>query len=206
MKNSILVSLLTFFVSQTVIAQHDAAIFVKVPDGKVKESVLIPWYVYSGEKVFLDIRYNFDWANTATFMAGKTFTVKKGWDLTPAVGFMFGGEYDAFIAELNLFKKFGKKGKASIFNIVEYGATFSREQPDVFYQFGSLMWKPKRWLQFGVEEQVYFETNPMSEATLDIGPAVKFFFSNFYVKIWPTYDPISSGHPQKTFIGLGFNL
>lgn len=166
------------------------ATWFKLHDGK---TTVIPWSVYSSDMVFLDVRYNFDAAESAAAFIGKPYKVGEV-QIIPAVGGIV-GKYNGFSAEVNVI---GKLGKTAYFTMNQYslGAGGS---PNFIYHWTDLLYPLGKYVQAGFDEQLYWE--PGTTGKWDYGPVVKVTLGNgMYFKGWLAASNIG---PHSTFVGIG---
>jgi hypothetical protein len=177
----------------------DISMYANIIHGEVRP---IFWGTYQfPNKVFVDVRYNFDWvASTGTFI-GYTFSIGKQW-VTPEVGMLF-GEYNSFSPEIIAG---GDVGRINWFLFNQYSLAID-EDPNFFYQYGQCLLKIDKEIKVGFAVQNYIEGKSSLEEVkkdvyTDIGFVVLLSVSKYYFKPWYTFDPWHD-YSQKAIIGVG---
>ena len=178
-------------ISDGALAQHDLSAWFKVRDGK---TTVIPWYVYGGDKIFVDARYNFDAPDSVAIFVGKPIAIGSV-QVIPAIGGI-AGKYNGISAEVNVI---GKLGPISYFTLNQYSLGVSGSSNFV-YHWLDLLYPLGKHVMVGVDEQWYWQ--PGGKGELDVGPALKVKTSDgLYLKGWLAVTNTGS---HKFFIGLGF--
>lgn len=153
-----------------------------------------PWLVHAGDKVFGQVRFNFDHPNTVTVEIGRSFKFgkeKKLW-IAPQAGFMV-GNYNGLAPEMVA----GYDGRVSVFTMNTYGHT---DPVRSGYHYLQVFTKVGKRLQIGVAEEAYAES-PNWRIYYDVGPWVKFTIGKTYIVVWPTW-----GTMNNTYIGVGYTF
>lgn len=173
-------------------AQHDMATWFKMRDGK---TTVIPWYVYGGDKVFVDARYNFDALDSMAVFVGTPYEIGSV-QVIPAVGGIV-GKYNSLSAEVNVI---GKMGKATYFTLNQYSLGVNGS-PNFVYHWLDVLCPIGKHVMVGADEQWYWE--PGSKGEWDVGPVVKLKTSDgLYLKGWLAATNTGA---HKFFLGFGFS-
>ncbi len=104
-----------------VFGQHDLANFTKNYHGQI---IQIPWYTYNSPSFAVDARYNFDWADSGTFLIGKP--MRRG-TFTPYVGVVV-GRYRGVTAQFTTFNTLG--ASVTLFTLNQVTREVSGGYPD----------------------------------------------------------------------------
>ena len=119
------------------------------------------------------------------------------------VGAIRGNDYRAITAQHTLSKS---KGAHNFFTLNQYSWATRSDRPDFLYHFADYLYDVGRGgLLVGFDEQVYRESDPVSDYFIDMGPVVKKkFATGAYIKLWYSIDP---GHSEikKFFVGVGYS-
>lgn len=167
---------------------------------------LIAWTTFTKGKFSMQNRINFDDANTFALIPGYICKAKK-FTFVPEIGILY-GNYKSVSTEFYGFTTFD----SSIFSAYVLGQhSFGIGDNNSFvYCYGQGLWAvdKNQHLKVGIGAQYRQQTFAGEQkATLcDMGPQLlmSFWNNNMYVKLWPTYDPLTNH--WKSIIGLGVTL
>jgi len=177
--------------------QSDLSLYHLSMDGAAPR--YIPWYVWCGEDLVVDTRYNFDAQWAFSFFVGKAFG-EGLFVAIPEIGMIYGPTYKAGSAELFLV---GANETYTHVAITQYAAHIG-DGADFFYHWyeGTFFFAEKS-LQIGASEQVFREFADGAVMQIDIGPVVKTNFGQMYIKLWPTWSPTQTD-VYKCYLGVGY--
>lgn len=196
MLRSILITMLLVCVGLS-FAQNDVSYYFK---RSADQTTNILWFTHFGERVMVDVRYDFDWSNTFAGFVGKTFGSNK-LNITPAFG-LLRGEYEGISAEAYVG---GGVGKLSFFSLYQYTkSTDGKQITDWVYQWVDAYYKLHPFVTVGIGEQIYYEIDGGFN-TVDLGPTAKIQVGPVYLKPWFTWS-MTENNPNKAFIGVGYNF
>jgi hypothetical protein len=174
--------------------QLDASFWLKISDGDVRH---IPWYVYNGEDVVVDARFNFDQPETFAVFLGRPFG-SGNLTLTPSFGCLIGPDYMGLSVQFNVLAALNKR--TSLFALNQYA--LMDDTPDFLYHWGDLLYSLNDRILVGLDEQIYKESG--SGVFIDIGPVVKVPLPHgLYAKLWAAWDPFHN-YQRKVFLGIGY--
>ena len=155
------------------------------------------WYLYYGDKIFVDARYGYDDLKTGEFGLGKKF----GSD-TFAVVPKFCGYYGRT-------KGYGPELLA--YSETEHIQMFSQTQylhgtgnKSFFYNFTVVNVVVAKHVAIGAAGQVFKEIKG-SPTTADIGPSLQITFGKVALRVWPNWavDKASRGR-NSIWMGVGY--
>lgn len=184
---------------------HDLSFWTRSTAGSV---LPIPWYIYSGKKVVIDIRHNFDAKDTFGACLGRRFG-GEALSLVPEACWYI-GKADGFGPELLVS---GNRGRLSLFSQNQYVQGI--ESRDSFlYHWTDTLVKIHKNVLLGVDWQVFRLTGKQEEGAsksttaIDVGPATKIVLGKIYLRAWPCWgidpkDPARRGNPTL-FLGVGY--
>jgi len=200
MRKAILAALLGILLGNALYAQYDLSLWSRRIEGK---GYLIPWYMYTGKGICLDLRYNFDAEGSLGAFVGKSFGDEKLL-LVPEFG-LITGKYRAVSPEFLVIAS-TKRFQVFAQNQVALGMRGGEMiNHDFVYNWVDWVFNVKEWLALGAGEQVFKEFSPGSRTRVDLGPSAKFSIDKMYIRLWPmvSLGPAARGH--KAFLmGIGY--
>lgn len=170
-----------------------------------KKDIMLSWAMYQKNKFSLQTRLNFDAPGTVSIIPGYVIKTKK-FTIVPEFGVLY-GDYKSLSTEYYGYGAFGKNKRTELYVFGQHSWAL-RNNISFGYTYNQILWPVdmKRNFRIGLAGQYLTQTFIKNRFEfLDIGPQFKInFFGNYYLKIWPTRDPLNNR--SKVITGVGINL
>ena len=163
-------------------------------------TTVLSWTTLTKGNFSLQARTNFDAHNTVALIPGKILKIKKI-IFVPECGILI-GDYKSISPE---FYSIIPLKKVGIYLFGQYSIGMSKENQNFLYTYGQILYLI-HGIKIGIGAQFFKNTSVGNITFMDIGPQIKIpFLKNYYVKPWPTIDPINKWR-IKLIAGIGISF
>ncbi len=162
-----------------------------------RNTTLYPWIFYTGSRVTIDARYNFDQIQTGTVCIGKKFGTDALTVIPEVCG--YSGRNNGYGPELWLLSETKKFSMTSYFQYAKFLDTKS-----FGYAWMTAELKASKNFQFGIGAESLKEGS-RGTISVGLGPSMKVIRGKMYFTLVPLWKVTPAGRGDRTvFLSVGF--